>query len=112
LETVSIGKKVLVEVPRGFVVDYPVPANGIVIKKIVGASSILIEEVCLLNEGICYFDFPIDYVADNLINWVFALKAFKRKTPIIPYSNRMIMDFTRDNILTLVEKYIKEIRRA
>jgi len=112
LESVSIGKRVLVEIPRGFVVDCPVPANGIIIKKIVGAASILIEEVCLLNEDICYFDFPIDYVADNLVNWVFALKAFKKETPIIPYANRMIMDFTRDNVLTLVKKYIKEVRRA
>ena len=109
---VSVGDKVLVEVPRSFVADYPVPANGMVLKKIVGISTVLIEEVCVVHDSVEYFNFPLEYIVDMLSEWVFATKVFKKSVPIIPYSNRLLFKPTRENVMSLVDKCVKEIRCA
>lgn len=112
MDSVSIGDKVLVRVPRSFVADHSVPANGMVLKKIIGASTILIEEVCIIHHSVECFNFSVDYIVDELSDWVFATKVFKKTVPIIPYANLYLFEPTRDNILSLVEKCVKEIRSA
>ena len=112
MDSVSIGDKVLVRVPRSLVTDYSVPANGMVLKKVIGASTILIEEVCVIHRSVEYFNFSVEYIVDELTNWVFATKVFKKAVPIIPYANTYLFEPTRDNILSLVEKCVKEIRSA
>jgi hypothetical protein len=110
--TLNIGDKCLVRVKEHPVIVHSFPAKGLIISGVLSNYIVLLEEIGIIHEGVCYFDLSFSEIIDNYIKWIFSEELSEGVPVTSKFDRNNIFEDTYDNILFIVGSCVGEMRNA